>query len=121
MNTPQRLCLLLLMWIGTGAHAAGAVTEVPMLDPWVPPAVRQSASAPVTRGAALQAQVQAKLRASFDAADVEHVGSITIAQARAARLGLVAHNFDRIDTHRSGRVSFEDLKRFLRSRGAATL
>ena len=106
---------------GAIACAAGGVAEVPLLDPWVPPATRSAASAPLTRGAALQAQVEAKLRAGFDAADVEHAGSITLAQARAARLGMVANNFERIDTRRQGRVSFEDVKRYLRGRGAATL
>lgn len=104
-----------------GALAADGIAEAPMRDPWVPPSVRQAASAPLTRGTALQAQVQAKLKASFDAADVDKRGSITLQQARAAKLGIVADHFDRIDVRRSGRVSFEDLTRYLRGRGAATL
>lgn len=103
------------------ALAADGIAEAPMRDPWVPPSVRQAASAPLTRGTALQAQVQAKLKASFDAADVDKRGSITLQQARAAKLGIVADHFDRIDVRRSGRVSFEDLTRYLRGRGAATL
>jgi len=100
--------------------AADGVAEVPMRDPWVPPAVRQAASAPLTRGTALQSQVDNKLKASFDAADVDKRGSITLEQAKAANLGIVANHFDRIDVRRSGRVSFEDLKRYLRGRGAGT-
>jgi Spy/CpxP family protein refolding chaperone len=107
--------------LSIAAHAADATAEVPMRDPWVPPAARQAASAPLTRGAALHAQVEAKLRKDFEAADVEKRGSITREQARAANLGLVADQFDRIDVRRTGRVSFEDLKRYLRGRGAATL
>lgn len=103
------------------ARAADAIAEVPMRDPWVPPAARQAASAPLTRGAALHAQVEAKLKKDFEAADVEKRGSITLEQARAANLGLVVNHFERIDVRRSGRVSFEDLKRYLRGRGAATL
>lgn len=103
------------------AHAADAGAQVPMRDPWVPAPVRHAASAPTTRGSALKAQVEDKLRASFEAADVAHAGSITRAQAQAAHLGIVADNFDRIDTRHAGRVSFEDVKRFLRLRGAATL
>jgi hypothetical protein len=103
------------------AFAADGIAEVPMRDPWVPPAARQAASAPLTRGAALHAQVEAKLKKEFNAADVERRGSITLEQARAAKLGIVADHFHRIDVRRSGRVSFEDLKRYLRGRGAATL
>jgi len=103
------------------AQAGDARADVPMRDPWVPPAVRQSASAPLTHGAALRAQVEGKLKANFDAADVEHQGSITLDQAKAAQLGMIANNFDRIDTRQTGRVSFDDVKRFLKGRGASTL
>ena len=68
--------------------------------------------------AALQAQVERKLRESFDAADVVRAGALTREQADAAGLGVVAKNFDRIDTAKTGRVTFEDLKRYLRGRGA---
>lgn len=91
-------------------------------DPWVPPAVRERArNAPHAPRADLRTQVEAKLRKGFDAADTQHVGSITREQARAAQLGIVADNFDAIDTARKGRVTFEDYKRFLRGRGARTL
>ncbi|HEY1392800.1 MAG TPA: EF-hand domain-containing protein [Methylibium sp.] len=96
--------------------------QAPLCDPCVPASVRgKAAVAPAAkqaRGAELQAQAEAKLRASFAAADLEHAGSITRAQARAAGLGLVADNFERIDAAGRSRVSFEDLKRYLRSRGA---
>jgi len=105
--------------------AAEPAVQVPMRDPWVPPAVREAAAASAahepTRGAALHAQVESKLRASFDAADADHDGQLTLAEARAAKLGVVADHFDRIDTRRSGRVSFEDVKAYLRGRGASTL
>ena len=98
--------------------------ELPLRDPWVPDAVKTKranafAEGPATRGAALQAQVQRKLRDSFDAADVEGQGSITLSQARAAGLGLIAREFERIDVTRSGRITFDDYLRFLRARGAA--
>lgn len=103
-------------WAGEGR------SDAPLRDPWVPPAARSRAppSAP-THGDALRAQVERKLRESFDAADIEHRGSITREQARAARLGAVEENFDNIDERRSGRATFEDFKRFLRARGAKTL
>jgi hypothetical protein len=104
------------------ARAGDGKAEVPMRDPWVPPQVRASAaSAPQTRGAALHVQVEAKLKQSFDAADTDHSGSITREQAKAANLGVVANHFDQIDTAGTGRVSFEDVKRFLKKRGASTL
>jgi hypothetical protein len=109
------------MLMPAAAQAADAAAQVPMRDPWVPPAARHAASAPETRGAALNAQVEKKLRASFDVADADHDGSVTLAEARAAKFGLVADQFERIDTRRSGRITFEDLKRYLRGRGATTL
>jgi hypothetical protein len=104
------------------AHAAGA--PLPR-DPWAPPQVRARAAAQPeaepTRGAALQAQVERKLRAAFEAADRAGTGRITREQARAAGLGAVAEQFDRIDVQRRGSVSFEDYRRYLRSRGAHNL
>lgn len=117
----QLFAIALVVLMPGAAGAADAAAQVPMRDPWVPPAVRQAASAPTTQGAALNAQVEQKLRANFNAADADHDGTLTLAEAQAAKLGLVANNFDRIDTRRSGRVSFEDLKRYLRGRGATTL
>ena len=103
------------------AFAADAPTPAPLRDPYVPPASRASAPMPETRGEALRSQVERKLRADFDAADIERKGSITRDQARAARLAVVHDNFDAIDGARKGRVTFEDYKRFLRARGARTL
>jgi hypothetical protein len=104
------------------AQAQGVEPTAPVQtqarDPWVPPALRNVKPAPATEGAELQAQVERKLRARFDAADVERTGALTRDQAEAAGLGVVAKNFDRIDTAGTGKVTFEDLKRYLRSRGA---
>jgi len=98
--------------------AAGQTMQTPMLDPWVPPTLRKAAPRPPTEGVALKAQVERKLRASFDAADVAGAGSLTREQASAAGLGFVVKNFDRIDTAGAGRVTFDDLKRYLRAQGA---
>jgi hypothetical protein len=130
------LAMAMAMALPSPAIAADATAQVPMRDPWVPPAARRAASAPTTQGAALGAQVEKKLRTSFDAADADHDGTLTRDEARAARFGMVADHFDRIDTAKRGRadsasdridtakrgrVGFEDLKRYLRGRGAATL
>jgi hypothetical protein len=125
------LPLLALPLAAGSAQAGEGKAEVPMRDPWVPPAVRaaaaasaaasESASAHETRGAALHAQVEKKLRDSFDAADTQHTGRITREQAQAAGLGMIAGHFEQIDAGKTGRVSFEDVKRFLKKRGASTL
>lgn len=97
-----------------------ALAQVPMLDPWVPPAVAAKAvrAAPST-GAAFRAQVEARLRGPFEAADRDGSGTLTREEARAAGLGYIEADFDRIDTRASGAVRFEDVKAFLRGRGAA--
>jgi hypothetical protein len=106
------------------AAAAGADGTLPpmLVDPHVPDAVAKKAARvqpkEPSRGAALDAEVERKLRAAFDAADDEGRGSVTLPQARAAGLGLVVREFERIDLARTGRVSFEDLARYLRSQGA---
>ncbi len=93
-----------------------AVLEVSVRDPWVPPELRNAARAKATRGESLDAQVEEKLRAEF--AGIAPNGSLTREEARAAGLGFVAANFDAIDVARRGTVRFEDLKRFLKERGA---
>ena len=112
------LTLLASMAQASGeGHSAG-----PLRGPWIPQSARiEGPPPPETRGDALRAQVERKLQATFAAADSEGRGSITRDQARAAHLGIVADNFEQIDQGRTGRVSFEDLKRYLRQRGARTL
>ncbi len=96
-----------------------ATIETPLRDPWVPPELRKAApAAAAPQGAALRAQVERKLKAGFDAADVNGSGTLTREQARAAGLGYIARHFDEIDRQRAGAVSFDDVKRFLRGRGA---
>ena len=97
-----------------GAWAQKAGSEVPMLDPWVPPAVREKALPQVApaEGAALRAQVEAKLKARFDAVAGKG-GTLTREQAAAAGLGAIARDFAAIDRRGAGRVTFEDYKAFL--------
>lgn len=102
-----------------GSFAAPATAEVPLLDPWVPPAVREKAlAAPPaveTRGEALRAQVERKLRARFEAAAGPE-GALTREQARAAGLGFIAGHFAAIDRQGDGRVTFPEYLDYLRSR-----
>lgn len=101
------------------AQVGGAVYETPMLDPWVPPEVREkammAAPAPATEGAQLRAQVRAKLKRRFDAA-AGPAGTLTREQARSAGLGAIADRFDAIDRLGRGVVRFEDYERFLELR-----
>ena len=105
-----------------GASAGEGHSAGPLRGPWVPQSARiEGPPPPETRGEALRAQVERKLQGTFAAADKQGRGSITREEARAANFGLVADNFDAIDVARAGSVSFEDLKRYLRQRGAKTL
>ncbi|AYZ67304.1 EF-hand domain-containing protein [Burkholderia multivorans] len=87
-------------------------------DPYVPPAARKPTAGTQTTGAALHAQVVAKLARQFRAADTQNTGSVTEAQARAAGLGYVANHFRQIDATGSGRVSFSDVQRYMQTRDA---
>lgn len=101
------------------ATAAGAA---PLRDPAQPPsAVRQAAQAqnrvrPASVGATLDSEAEAHLRASFDAADTAHRGTLTPAEARAGGFGWIANHFDAIDTRHAGRVGFDDVRRYLKAR-----
>jgi hypothetical protein len=89
-----------------------------LLDPYVPPASRKASKRPPTAGKALQAQVEQKLKAAFDAADATGQGSLSLEEAREANLGFVLQHFETMDTRKAGRVTFDDLKCYLRTRGA---
>jgi hypothetical protein len=96
----------------------------PELRPDAPAAAREHAlgamrAAPRTSGAALQAQVDQKLRESFEAADVGRRGALTREEALAGGFGFVARHFDEIDVRHAGEVRFEDLQHFLQLRAAS--
>lgn len=120
MNRPpcrQRwLAALLGCGLGLGAAWAAAAAQPVLRDPAVPEALRQTAPARITRGAALQAQVEAKLRARFEAADANGEGHISRAQAEAAGLGFVARHFDAIDMAGHGSVSWAQVQAYIAQR-----
>ncbi len=105
--------------------ATPAISPRHHLDPGLPPAATRAAAQARRRAAreagapTLDAQVEAKLRASFDAADVARQGTLTRAQAQVGGFGFIAQHFDAIDTRHAGAVSFDDLTRYLRARDAA--
>jgi hypothetical protein len=118
--TAAKILLLLLgpVYIAAAADPPPASAQTPLLDPWVPPEARKPSPATPTEGAALRDQVEHKLKQGFDAADVGHTGAITREQARAGGLGYIAMHFDEMDRQKTGYVRFDDVKRFLRDRGA---
>jgi len=115
----KRNLLALLLALPVAAAAAEFTANPAPRDPWVPPELRKALPVPPSRGESFDKQVRQKLRASFEAADVDHAGALTREQARRGGFGFVANNFDRIDVDRKGSVTFEDLLRYLRANGAA--
>jgi len=95
-----------------------ASAETPMRDPWIPPDARKPSTASPTTGAALREQVERKLKRAFDEADTGHTGTLTREQAKAHGLGYITDHWDEIDRRNAGVVRFDDVKRFLRERGA---
>lgn len=102
----RRLGLWLLVTVALSAQAATPVLR----DPMLPEALRHTKPAEATRGAALQAQVEAKLRARFMAADHQRSGHLSRAQAEAAGLGYVVRDFDQIDRAGHGSVSWAQVR-----------
>jgi hypothetical protein len=85
----------------------------------VPASVRQKALAAAPLPAqTLPEAVTQRLKARFDAADVNRTGMLTRAQAEAGGFGFIALNFDAMDRRKVGAVTFEDVAVFLKSRGA---
>ncbi len=95
---------------GLAARGHGGV-EGPLL----PPGTAAEAAAPASTGNVLQEQALDRLRAGFEAADVGKSGALTQQQAQQGGLGYVASHFSGIDAGNTGKVSFEDLKRYLQS------
>ena len=100
------------------AFSADAATSV-LRDPALPEALRHTRPAPASEGSALQAQVDAKLRGRFEAADTSGQGHISRAQAEAAGLGFVARHFDAIDSGGHGSVSWAQVQAYLALRASA--
>lgn len=114
MKTLSILLVAGLLALPAAAQERGHMAE--MGDPYLPPAARKPSTAPPTSGEALRQQVQAKLRRQFEAADTQQQGAISADQARAAGLGYIANHFEQIDARHTGRVSFEQLQRYLDAR-----
>jgi hypothetical protein len=121
-NIRPALAALFLMSLIAGVHAQTVtppVFETQICDPCVPEGVRQKAMAASPQPSQPLAEaVTQRLKARFDAADVNRAGTLTRAQAEAGGFGFIALNFDAMDRRKSGAVTFEDVKVFLERRGA---
>ncbi|MDX2217423.1 MAG: hypothetical protein SF172_00165 [Burkholderiales bacterium] len=118
-----RMILMTTMVAMTAAASAQVspppVFEAQNCDPCVPASVRQKALAAAPLPAqTLPEAVTQRLKARFDAADVNRSGTLTRAQAEAGGFGFIALNFEAMDRRKAGAVTFEDLTLFLSSRGA---
>lgn len=109
----------LLLAMALSLLASGATAEPVLRDPAVPEALRHARPAAETRGEALQARVQAKLKARFDSADTTGAGHISRAQAEAAGLGYVARHFEEIDAGGHGSVSWAQVQAWIAQRQRA--
>jgi hypothetical protein len=115
----MRIAPMLFALFAVAAQAAPA-----HLDPGRPSsAALQAAQAenrvrPASIGATLETDAERHLRESFDAADTAHRGTLSRAEAQAGGFGWVANHFDAIDTRHAGRVSFDDVRAYLKLRRA---
>jgi hypothetical protein len=84
--------------------------------PSLPPGLRTPSAQPPASGQALRNEAMQKLKRRFDEADVDASGSLTREEAQRAGLGYVVASFDDIDSARRGKVSFDDVKKFMLQR-----
>ena len=98
-----------------------AAFEIKLRDPVLPEALRSLTPTPPTKGDALKADVEQRLRALFDGARAKRAGTLTRDEAAAAGLGYIVNNFAAIDARGTGSVTFEDVENFMRAQGAQML
>ena len=105
--------------------AAAAAQAGPFLDPGRPPAAAQQAAQAESRTRAASVGPDAGLRGHGAPARQLRRGRRRAPRHAVARrgaaggFGWIANHFDAIDTRHAGRVSFDDVRRYLGSRGAS--
>lgn len=119
-----RLCIAGLLgvlagpaaWADEAAASPGPSREhlAQMGEPYLPPAARRPSMAAPTTGQALRLQVERKLQRQFEAADTQGEGAITREQARQAGWGYLVNHFEQIDTAHSGKLSFAQVRQYMR-------
>lgn len=98
------------------AAQASAQSATPNAGPSLPPSLRTPSAVPPASGQALRNEAMQKLKRRFEEADLDASGSLTREEAQRAGLGFVAASFDEIDSARRGKVSFDDVKKFMQRR-----
>ena len=112
------------LMVSTLLVVAAANAAPPHLDPGRPPAATLQAAQVQNRARAaavapaLDSEAERLLHASFDAADSAHRGTLSRAEAQAGGFGWIANHFDALDTRHAGRVSFDDVRAYLKRREA---
>lgn len=84
--------------------------------PALPPALRTPSAQPPASGAALRNEALQKLKRRFDQADLDASGSLTRDEAQRAGLGYVVASFDEIDSAHRGKVSFDEVRKYMQQR-----
>src|SRR3569833_2136681 len=99
----------------TAPTAAGQHPPVGVDGPAGPIQPITTIAPPARTGAILQEQALGRLRAGIDQADASRTGTLTLVQAHRGGLGYITQHFDEIDTAHTGKVRFEDVRRYLLS------
>lgn len=115
INRTLRICAGLVLACGGASAQDRGMDHGPSL----PPALRKPAPDAPASGAALRAQAMQKLRTRFEQADLDASGSLTVDEAHAAGLGYVVTHFRDIDHAGRGKISFDDLKKYLQDHRTA--
>lgn len=113
---PTRFLLLAAgVLAAAGAHAQ---TDSTVQGPALPPALRSQgpSTTPATSGEALRSEALQKLRRRFEEAELDGDGKLSEDEAKRAGLGFIAGNFAEIDTAKAGKVSFDDVRKFMQQR-----
>lgn len=106
----------------TGSPGVPTTNAPPLSGTAVAPTPTESAPAAAApaRGKTPHARRTAHpLAERFTQADTDHDGSLTLAEARAAKMGEVVRDFGLIDKGKKGHVTLEDIQNFRRERRAA--
>lgn len=98
------------------ALAAQSGMASPNPGPYLPPALRTPSKVPPASGQALRNEAMQKLKLRFEEADLDASGSLTRDEAQRAGLGFVVASFDEIDSGGRGKVSFDEVKKFMQQR-----
>ncbi len=85
------------------------------LTPLAEPASAQDAASPGVQPAA---HGRHRLLDKFEAANTTHDGHLTLAQAQAGEMPMVARNFGAIDADHKGYITLEDIRAFRQARRA---